>query len=284
MLATTVEYRTVGHLFGVARCTVCCIVKDTCKAIITVVLSKYIQFPVGDALDATMDGFMEQWGIPQCVGSINGSHIPVRPPAMSHTCYHNRKGWYSVILQAIVNHEYLFTDIIYVGWPGSVHDARVFANSSVVEKIEKGQLLCGEVRNGIRPFIVGDPAYPLRPWLMKSFPHSGSLTPQQKLYNYRMCRGRTVVELAFGRLKARWRRLSKQNDKIVENVPTVIGACCILHNICQIHGDTFNEEWLQDIPNTGTITSNDGDAGNTGSGDSTREALVQYFISNPTII
>ena len=59
VLATTVEYRTVGHLFGVARCTVCCIVKDTCKAIISVLLSKYIKFPVGDALDATMDGFME---------------------------------------------------------------------------------------------------------------------------------------------------------------------------------------------------------------------------------
>ena len=86
VLATTVEYRTVGHLFGVARCTVCCIVKDTCKAIITVVLSKYIKFPVGDALNAVMDGFMEQWGIPQCVGSIDGSHIPVRPPTMSHTC------------------------------------------------------------------------------------------------------------------------------------------------------------------------------------------------------
>ena len=73
---------------------------------------------------------------------------------------------------------------------------------------------------------------------------------------------------------------------IVENVPTVVGACCILHNICQIHGDTFNEEWLQDIPTTGTITSNDDDPGNAGgrSADSTRKALAQYFISNPTII
>ena len=86
VLATTVEYRTIGHLFGVARCTVCCIVKDTCKAMITVVRCKYIKFPVNDALDATMDDFMEQWGILQCVGLIDGSHIPVRPPAMSHTC------------------------------------------------------------------------------------------------------------------------------------------------------------------------------------------------------
>lgn len=58
-------------------------------------------------------------------------------------------------------------------------------------------------------FLLGDP---LRPWLMKPFPHSGALSSHQKLYNYRICRGRVVVEIAFGRLKARWRRLSKQND------------------------------------------------------------------------
>ena len=29
-LATCGEYRTIGHLFGLARCTVCVIVHDTC--------------------------------------------------------------------------------------------------------------------------------------------------------------------------------------------------------------------------------------------------------------
>ena len=33
------------------------------------------------------------------------------------------------------------------------------------------------------------------------------------------------------------RRLSKQNDMNVDNVPTVMGACCILHNVCQIQGN-----------------------------------------------
>ena len=223
---------------------------------------------------------MEQWGIPQCAGSIDGSHIPIRPPAMSHTCYYNRKGWYSVILQAIVDHDSLFTDI-YIGWPGSVHDARVLANSSVYEKIEKGELLCGLTKDGIRPFIVGDSAYPLRPWLMKPFLHSRSLTSQQILYNYRMCRGRVVVELAFGRLKARWRRLSKQNDMLVENVPTVVGACCVLHNICQIHGDAFNNEWLKDMSHTGNIINDDNTGGR--GGESMRESLVQFFSSNATM-
>ena len=45
-----------------------------------------------------------------------------------------------------------------------------------------------------------------------------------------------MVENAFGRLKARWRHLIKQNDMAVKNVPKVVTACCILHNICEIHG------------------------------------------------
>ena len=71
-------------------------------------------------------------------GAIDGSHIPVRPPAMNHTDYYNRKGFYSVILQGVVDANYLFEDI-YVGWPGSVHDSRVFVNSSLYNKAIKSK-------------------------------------------------------------------------------------------------------------------------------------------------
>ena len=111
VLATTSEYRTIAQLFGVARCTVCCIVKETCTAIVKVLLPKYVHFPVGDKLKETVQGFYDRWEIPQCAGSIDGSHIPVRPPALNHTDYYNRKGWYSIIVQAVVDHNYLFTDL-----------------------------------------------------------------------------------------------------------------------------------------------------------------------------
>ena len=73
---------------------------------------------------------------------------------MNHTDYYNRKGWYSMLVQAIVDHNYLFRDLC-IGWPGSVHDARALANEVHVQ----GQSL--------RIFLVGDSAYSFLPWLIK---------------------------------------------------------------------------------------------------------------------
>ena len=49
-LATLCEYRTVGHLFGVARCTVSVFVHDICKAINLVFSTDFIVFPSGSEL------------------------------------------------------------------------------------------------------------------------------------------------------------------------------------------------------------------------------------------
>ena len=142
VLATTSEFRTVGHLFGVVRNTVCVIVHETCITIVKKLLPVYIQFPEGNALSEVMDGFKQTLDVPQCAGSIDGSHVHVTPPSMNHTDYYNRKGWYSMLVQVVVDHEFLFRNLC-IGWPGSVHDARVLANSSVFKKISNGQLLVG---------------------------------------------------------------------------------------------------------------------------------------------
>ena len=42
-----------------------------------------------------------------------------------------------------------------------------------------------------------------------------------------------VVENAFGRLKGRWRCLQKRIDVQVDNAVTALGACVVLHNICE---------------------------------------------------
>ena len=72
------------------------------------------------------------------------------------------------------NHRGCFIDT-YVGWPGRVHDARVFANSSLYRRGQSGSLLPDwkEQINGTDVLLVqlGDPAYLLLPWLAKGYPN-----------------------------------------------------------------------------------------------------------------
>ena len=112
-LATPCEYRSLAHLFGIPRSTVCTIVHDVCRAILYALMDAYT---LGEALEKVFNGFEGKWGFPQCAGGIDGSHISISAPELNHTDYYNRKG--SMIMQAIVDHDYLFGDIC-VGWPGT---------------------------------------------------------------------------------------------------------------------------------------------------------------------
>lgn len=56
-----------------------------------------------------------------------------------------------------------------------------------------------------------------------------------------------VVENAYGRLKGRWRRLLKSLDSQPSNIVNVIGACCVLHNLCEIKNEFFDDEWIQEV-------------------------------------
>lgn len=138
-LATNVEYRTLAALFGLGRSTVGMIVLETCQSISSHLLPHYVKIPHGSKLREIVDGFETCWGFPQAAGAIDGSHIPIIRPDASASDYYNRKGYYSIIMQAMVDFRGLFMDI-YIGWPGKVHDARVFANSSLYHKGMSGKL------------------------------------------------------------------------------------------------------------------------------------------------
>ncbi len=56
--------------------------------------------------------------------------------------------------------------------------------------------LIGKEKSLEKILVLGDPAYPLLPWLLKVFIDNGSLTSQQKLFNYRLSKARVVVEHA----------------------------------------------------------------------------------------
>ena len=78
-MATNVDFRTIGHLFGVSKASVCNILRDVCRAMLKVLLSKYIQLPSGSGLATVMSGFAMK-GFPQCAGVVDGTHIPIEAP------------------------------------------------------------------------------------------------------------------------------------------------------------------------------------------------------------
>ena len=69
-------------------------------------------------------------------------------------------------------------------------------------------------------------------------------TETKKIKLHHVSRAQVVVENASGWLKGRWRSLLKRNDSAVEFLPTYGTACCVLHNICELYNDSFEEDWL----------------------------------------
>lgn len=114
-LATNSDYRTIGHLFGISKESVCVIADEFRTVMAEIMLPRYIKIPTGEDLHKVMETFQQKWDFPQCVGAVDGSHIIIKAPTSFHVDYYNRKGWYSIILQGIVDSAYKFIDINLVG-------------------------------------------------------------------------------------------------------------------------------------------------------------------------
>ena len=279
-MVTGADYRTIGHLFGVSKSSVCLVTKEVCCCIVSQLLHQFVRFPTGSALTEVVEGFKNELGFPQCVGAVDGSHIPIVSPRDCPADYYNRKGWHSIILQGKVDFRGWFTDI-YVGWPGRVHDARVFANSSLYSRGQQNTLFTPNTSVSLSgadvPLVLlGDPAYPLLPWLMKAYVNNGHLTPQKKLFNYRLSKARVVVEHAYGRLKGRWRCLLKRLDVDVGDVSQVVTACCVLHNICEARGELFDNDWTEGVEVDNSVSSSS-PAQPCSDSTAIRDAFTQYF-------
>lgn len=209
-------------------------------------MAEVIQLPDREKLKEMATYFEQRWGLPRCVGAIDVSHIPILRPEGDHTNYFNCSGWHSVILQAVVDGRGLFWNV-FVGAEGSLPNAIVLRLSGLCGLVDMGLLPPDETENmcghDVGYYVLGDVAYPLKSWLMRAFTDNGQLTPQQLAYNHKTSTARAAVGNAFGRLKGRWWCLRKRNDCNICKVKSMVLACCVLHNICEMNGDEYREEW-----------------------------------------
>ena len=279
-LATGNSYRSCGLQFGLGKSTAKSICSEFEQAISNL-KDRFIKFPLTiQEIRNKMDEFEESYGIPQIMGAIDGCHIEINAPPDNHEDYFNRKQHYSVNLQGIVDSNLKFIHVT-VGYPGSIHDARVLRLSGLYELAENEQILSGPTCNingtEIRPLLAGDSAYPLMNWLVKPYPDRGRLTPEQRKFNVKFSALRSVVERAFGTLKARWRIALKKVEQKTSTLKKTVIAACVLHNICIERGDLYDTD-----NNDSDDSSDDDNAGRIGleTGNDIREALKDYVRDN----
>lgn len=168
---------------------------------------------------------------------------------------------------------------ISVGFPGSIHDARILKLSRIFNMAEVGQILAAPTRDlevvEVGPMLVGDSAYPLSNWLLKTFPDRGNLLRLEKHFNMKLSALRSVVERAFGMTKGRWRILLKKIEQEHESVSRTVVAACVLHIFCMMQGETYTDDDDRDPPDD---WGDDDDDDNL-DGDSTREAVMNYMVA-----
>lgn len=102
---------------------------------------------------------------------------------------------------------------------GSNSDGGIWANSDLGKCMEartvdipNPEVLKGTC-NRLRFTLVGDEAFPLKQYLMRSYPKSqlnGESGKMRRIFNYRLSRARRVIENTFGILCSRWRILSRR--------------------------------------------------------------------------
>ncbi|KAL1443234.1 hypothetical protein MTO96_046058 [Rhipicephalus appendiculatus] len=91
--------------------------------------------PTADGMAAHIMECSAVCDFPQVVGALDGCHFPVSPPKEFASDYYNYKGWYSIVLPALVDHRYRFL-YANVGSPGRCHDAFVYVRSCLAQCIE----------------------------------------------------------------------------------------------------------------------------------------------------
>ena len=243
------SFRMTSNTFGVSLASLSVSLRLVCFAINDIIGPEMIKFPdTTESVKKAVTLFESKFGFPQVIGCVDGTHIPIKQPNENPHDYFCYKMKYSLNCQAICDEKGSFIDVE-LRWPGSVHDARVYSNCNVNKKLLSGEIptVYQELIPGFTPvpaILIGDPAYPLLPNLMKEY--SSCTEEKHVVFNNKLRLVRNQIECAFGRLKARWRILNRPVDVDLNFAISMIYSCFVLHNFCE----QYNEEIHSDLIKT----------------------------------
>ena len=243
-LSTGDPLRLVSKRFGLGISTCHKLVLEVCSAIRTVLMPKFVHWPDEGNMKVIKDEFESVFGIPNVGGSMYTTHVPIIAPKTNVAAYFNKrhternqKTSYSITVQGVVDPRGVFTDVC-IGWPGSMPDDQVLEKSALYQRASRGSLK--------DVWVVGNSGHPLMDWILVPYTHQ-NLTWTQHAFNEKTGDIQKVAKGAFARLKGRWSCLQKRTEVKLQDLPVVLGACCVLHNICEMRNEQMDPEWNFDL-------------------------------------
>ncbi|XP_018358447.1 PREDICTED: uncharacterized protein LOC108758142 [Trachymyrmex cornetzi] len=296
---------TTSLFYRIGRSTVYSIIPEVCNGIWEVLQPTYLRCPqeAHEWLKIANE-YNNKWNFPNCLGAIDGKHCRIQAPPNSGSAFHNYKGYFSLVLMAIVDacYRFIWVDI---GNYGSLNDAGIWSNTTIKQAFESNTLSVPAAypvpnTNYPLPFsLVGDEGFPLKTYLMRPYAKRNLQNNEQKIFNYRLSRARRIVENAFGILVARWRILQKPIAQKLSTVEKILQAITCLHNYIistnlndnnylhdemidkGVDGEIISGNWRNEIRENGFINPLGRVGANIGTAAAMRQRdiLAQYFVS-----
>lgn len=185
--------------------------------------------------------YNDRWNYPNCVGAIDGKHINIQAPMNSGSEFFNYKGFFSIVLLAVVdgNYNFLYAN---VGCQGKISDGGVFNNTFFKTCLDDNRMHLPlprplPQRSLSIPYVfVGDQAFQLSPNIMKPFPGLHDKGSDKRIFNYRLSRARRVSENAFGIMSSSFRVFRKPMILEPDTATKVTLAAIYLHNYLRKSG------------------------------------------------
>lgn len=235
--------KSVAESYRIGFATIRQIVPETCAAIWSELGPEQMTLPSPDQWRQNAEDFEAEWQFPNCVGAVDGKHVTIEKPANSGSVNFNYKGFFSIVLMAVVDAKCRFL-YISVGSHGQESDGGVWGACDLGRMLAAQEQGGTPVLPGPKPLpgttvrmphvIVGDEAFPLTTHLMRPFPGKSLTNDRRRVYNYRLSRARRTAENAFGILSQRWRVYRGPIGSSVNTTKLIVQATCVLHNfLCE---------------------------------------------------
>lgn len=234
-LATGGSFVSMSVPFHMSAISIGRHVLHACKVIWNVLQPLELPIPTEAQWQSIAKRYSDLWDYPCVLGSLDGKHIALKTPGNSGSQFYNYKGFPSIVLMALCDADSCFT-IVDCGQYGRISDAGVYDASHLSVLLEENKLNIPQQKFKLSgsdvdvPFlIIGDEAFPLKPYLMKPF-SARTLNAKKRIYNYRHSRARRSVECAFGILACKFEIFQRPMRVEPDKAILITNAAVALHN------------------------------------------------------